>query len=928
MAVLAVEAFHNDVIGSQLLNNKQNVEPILKNVRTKPSIVETSIQKVQGLSNSDVQPPKRPPTMEKAPGPTEAKTAGKKKIKTGEKTLSRRGKFPTPAQLYKEMPQSRDRSYKAQGASCNILFVMVRKGWFDEQAWEGALKVSYYLCGIHPDYEAVLLQVPKLMKVDFSSLRIPRPNFASQTSIDKRRVWLMAACAVHYNMDIGLVVRYLGGEYLARWRDVEAIIGAVDGLISDEDLKHMRRILQYGCPANFNWEESDANKEAMLRNGNDRSMAQNMPVVAKTTNSEEAASHVVPLPRWVVRASPYARHTPQIVLPGKVNKVDPSLNKKPRLCWNGTGKRHWWWQTMNEITPIEGEALITFGYVYMSFCIWIWNLRISFPDEDILLAFIDISACFRWPRIAPCLVGAFGFVIGPLFFGANAMVFGSVASATSWEPFRRAIAALATSYFTRSCLRQTHKKYLDLIRWHEPPNEGLKFVQADKDSKNLGIIDDNGRERASPHNIYVDDNLMADTRRRLPQTLAAAIEAIFVIMGQPNLALRKCAVAMDKWLKLEVHAVQVLLGLLWNTRDMTVGTTPMFRSETCELLQSAWHEGREAFTVSEMEELVGKLGRIGQAYRPIYHLMPMMYASVAFGLRENDAFLMSTNKDYRKMIKRAKNRPEHQEDAREINFAIGQAARMVHASRRKYRMPKSLKEEIAFMRRLLMDETIELSTPIGHIVPRDPRWEQAADSCKRSGGGWSVDLKIWWHLVYPEEVIRRAYLENNKSGLLISINVLEMVCVIVNLASAIFICDHDGLDLATYPVLLNFCDNTAACAWVNDRCKHSLIGRRLGRLFIALLMSTRIGIQAEWIATLDNFIADDISRLRKASGDSDYEHNYAQLKETYPLLASCRQFQPSTILLGMIWDVLLNSASPDPLTLRKLAPNALGKIVS
>ena len=161
---------------------------------------------------------------------------------------------------------------------------------------------------------------------------------------------------------------------------------------------------------------------------------------------------------------------------------------------------------------------------------------------------------------------------------------------------------------------------------------------------------------------------------------------------------------------------------------MTVGTTPTFRRETIELLQNTWHEGREAFTVSEMEELVGKLGRIGQAYRPIYHLMPMMYASVAYGLRENDAFLISTSKQYRKMIKKAKHKPEHHEDAREIRFAIGQAARLVHASKRKYRMPKSLKEEIEFMRRLLMDESIELSTPFGHIVTRDPQWQQAAGS--------------------------------------------------------------------------------------------------------------------------------------------------------------------------------------------------------
>ena len=78
-------------------------------------------------------------------------------------------------------------------------------------------------------------------------------------------------------------------------------------------------------------------------------------------------------------------------------------------------------------------------------------------------------------------------------------------------------------------------------------------------------------------------------------------------------------------------------------------------------------------------------------------------------------------------------------------------------------------------------------------------------------------------------MIDRAYPKNNKSGLLISIKVLEMVCVIVNMAAAISVCNHDGLDLSKFPVLLNYCDNLVACNWVNEYCKYSMIGRRLGR---------------------------------------------------------------------------------------------------
>ncbi len=90
---------------------------------------------------------------------------------------------------------------------------------------------------------------------------------------------------------------------------------------------------------------------------------------------------------------------------------------------------------MNMVMPMELEMKITFGTAFTNLCIWIWNLRISYPEEDILLAFLDISSCFCFPRIFPDLVSAFGFIVGPIFYAANAGVFGSVALASSWEPF-------------------------------------------------------------------------------------------------------------------------------------------------------------------------------------------------------------------------------------------------------------------------------------------------------------------------------------------------------------------------------------------------------------------------------------------------------------------------------------------------------------
>ena len=220
-----------------------------------------------------------------------------------------------------------------------------------------------------------------------------------------------------------------------------------------------------------------------------------------------------------------------------------------------------------------------------------------------------------------------------------------------------------------------------------------------------------------------------------------------------------------------------------------------------------------------------------------------------------------------------------------------------------------------------------LGTPFAHIIPQQYNFAAACDACKEGGGGWSSDLAFYWFLEFPEKVVKRARLPNNKRGKLISINSLEFVCTIVNLAAVMCALAHGIPCNDPHPVLLNYCDNIAACAWINYNCKESLIGRRLAMLYIGLILNTNLGVQAEWVSTTQNVIADDISRIIKNSPDKTFD--FTSLLEKYPTqLQGCRRFIPSEELLSTIWDVLLINVSPDPLTIRKWQPKTLGKFIS
>jgi len=58
------------------------------------------------------------------------------------------------------------------------------------------------------------------------------------------------------------------------------------------------------------------------------------------------------------------------------------------------------------------------------------------------------------------------------------MISDSVASASSWEPFRRTVADFALAYFGRTTLIEKYKNLLDMISWGPPPTDNVYVVQA------------------------------------------------------------------------------------------------------------------------------------------------------------------------------------------------------------------------------------------------------------------------------------------------------------------------------------------------------------------------------------------------------------------------------------------------------------------
>jgi hypothetical protein len=110
--------------------------------------------------------------------------------------------------------------------------------------------------------------VQQLQLIDFMSLKLPRLDYAEQTEISGERVDQTTACAIHYGLNPGMVIRFLMGEYVGETRDYAAILAKVSPHINKEDCKHIKRIIDQGYPSHLHFKEEFENKHLALRKGN------------------------------------------------------------------------------------------------------------------------------------------------------------------------------------------------------------------------------------------------------------------------------------------------------------------------------------------------------------------------------------------------------------------------------------------------------------------------------------------------------------------------------------------------------------------------------------------------------------------------------------------------------------------------------------
>ena len=94
-----------------------------------------------------------------------------------------------------------------------------------------------------------------------------------------------------------------------------------------------------------------------------------------------------------------------------------------------------------------------------------------------------------------------------------------------------------------------------------------------------------------------------------------------MVCGRPDTDVRQCPLSLEKWGELIVGPRQIILGLVVDTNEMTVRMSDEYLSEVQSLITEKRNCKRKFFRINDMQKLVRKLARLGEAAPWVYKLM-------------------------------------------------------------------------------------------------------------------------------------------------------------------------------------------------------------------------------------------------------------------------------------------------------------------
>jgi len=266
---------------------------------------------------------------------------------------------------------------------------------------------------------------------DFTWLAFEDPYWKDQTSVPQNHAHAMLAALFHYGMHAPDVLRWLGGSYTGKYRDINGTVKIlVDHNIDHWFITQYIRATTVGCLNHFVAETSRENALLHWRAGNHSSIKTHIVDVMNTVGKEHKKRFNMPLPCYIARYLPHGFLTPQhaLVKPGKAM----------RLIFDATKRFTATSTPVNDMTSTHKgtEMDCLYGDTMQTLLERIWDLRGTYPTRDIAIHANDVQSCFKQMKLHPDIMPAFSIMVANFMFLQAALPFGADFSPQNWEPVR------------------------------------------------------------------------------------------------------------------------------------------------------------------------------------------------------------------------------------------------------------------------------------------------------------------------------------------------------------------------------------------------------------------------------------------------------------------------------------------------------------
>jgi len=814
--------------------------------------------------------------------------------------------LPTPVQTQLQQPFGKDdleHSFTNSATFRHALLPLYFSDFLDHEEW------NTLCCSVPSAYRLGCL-LREHGKVDFRPLRenFFKEGWEDETDFDYQRCAMLSSCLLFYRGSVAAVVRYVGGPLTGAHRDVPHLLSNIRDVVPSQIYNDVERVYTQGAPTKCIASSTDANLDDFLAYGNHSTADQDEALMHKTMLKDEKRGHAI---CFDPRLSEFVQH--MHLCPVGLCDLEHPI-KKPRFIYDASFHPTLMSETINDWTNKENEPPLEFPATFQTFITWIWNMRISYPDEEIYPLDDDITAAFRTLSWHPNLVSMHGLMVLGLLWFMVRLTFGDCTSPPNFEPIAIARRYMAQFYYNLPNVLELAAKYMPKLTIMEPSAADIQSImRIPPDRLNPGVVSFTNKEADTPPYVHhVDDNLYGALRRNIHRAIAASILALYAVVGDP-VPNQPDPFSYEKFDLICNHRRKIT-GVMIDTRTMFLWLPDYKRKEIVDLL-AHWLTKKE-FTIIEGLELQGVLmnaARFNNWGRIRFFILQGVISTV---LRQRYQIALRY-KDKAEQGVQAKveeyNLPASVEK-RLIRQGCNEIyAKHLYSKRIRTGVSQRLHSELRSLHAYLADPTNPWQISIGHMIPRDHVSKNTGDSSFYGVGFWTDELKAICMLPTCKEIRKRCFLGKANPALL-TMNILEFVTAVLDYACSITMLEHESCatlrnelfpnGVPPMPRVISMKDNRTAESWIRKGAAGSLQGRQLIRVSGEMGITSSVKQDGGRIPGKKNDEADKLSRPDKANGyrmdrDSLVAHLDSTLA-TYPRFANYRVFMPSANLLEAI----------------------------